>query len=205
MDENFDGKLAYHELRAYIQKLGFDIDSLEERDDKHPEGKRDGEHEESTFFVWRDKALELVIRAVRAKLAKNQSIFEYFRTYDDDHDLHLTPGQFRRACLDLNEPQLKASQVERILHILLEKKKATPLMDIMRINNLLSNYNYNGVAGGKGSGNVLIDEDLFVYIVERFDGLSRMRELSDAINDRSGYLSRHVYELNMRGLNMLSN
>jgi hypothetical protein len=41
--------------------------------------------------------------------------------------------------------------------------------------------------------------------VERFDGLSRMRELSDGINDRSGYLSRHIYELNMRGLHMLSN
>ena len=58
---------------------------------------------------------------------------------------------------------------------------------------------------GKGSGNVLIDEDLFVYIVEKFDGLSRMRELQEGVNDRSGYLSRHIYELNMRGLNMLSN
>ena len=54
--------------------------------------------------VWRDKALELVIRAVRAKLEKNESIFEYFKKYDDDHDVHLTPRQFRRACLDLNEP-----------------------------------------------------------------------------------------------------
>ena len=52
---------------------------------------------------------------------------------------------------------------------------------------------------------MLIDEDLFVYIVERCDGLSRMRELSDGVNDRSGYISRHIYELNMRGLNMLSN
>lgn len=52
---------------------------------------------------------------------------------------------------------------------------------------------------------MLIDEDLFVYIVERFDGLSRMRELSEAMKDRSGYLSRHIYELNMRGLHMLSN
>lgn len=70
---------------------------------------------------------------------------------------------------------------------------------------MLTNYNYVQIAGGKGSGSVLIDEDLFVYIVERFDGLSRMRELSEAMSDRSGYLSRHIYELNMRGLHMLSN
>ena len=67
---------------------------------------------------------------------------------------------------------------------------------------MLTTYNY---VSASGSGSVLIDEDLFVYIVERFDGLSRMRELSDGINDRSGYLSRHNYELNMRGLHMLSN
>jgi hypothetical protein len=68
---------------------------------------------------------------------------------------------------------------------------------------MLTTYNYISTNGGTGS--VLIDEDLFVYIVERFDGLSRMRELSDGIKDRSGYLSRHIYELNMRGLHMLSN
>lgn len=52
---------------------------------------------------------------------------------------------------------------------------------------------------------MLIDEDLFVYIVERYDGLSRLLELSEQLNDRSGYLSRHTYELNMRGLHLLSN
>lgn len=81
-----------------------------------------------------------MIRAIRAKVGKNESIFEYFRKYDDDHDIHLTPSQFRTACLDLNEPQLKANQIDRILHILLEKKKAVPLIDIARVNKLLSTY-----------------------------------------------------------------
>lgn len=105
----------------------------------------------------------------------------------------------------MNEPQLKHNQIERILHILLEKKKAFPLVDIARINKLLTTYSYISLNDGKGSGTVLINEDLFVYIVERFDGLSRMRELAEAVEDRSGYLSRHIYELNMRGLNMLAN
>ena len=119
--------------------------------------------------------------------------------------MHLTPAQFRRALLDLNEPQLKHNQIERILHILLEKKKAFALVDIARINKLLTQYSYISLSDGKSSGTVLINEDLFVYIVERFDGLSRMRELSESVEDRSGYLSRHIYELNMRGLNMLAN
>lgn len=105
----------------------------------------------------------------------------------------------------MNEPQLKHNQIDRILHILLEKKKAQPLVDITRVNKLLTAYSFVNLNNGKGTGNVLIDEDLFVYIVERFDGLSRMRELSEGSLDRSGYLSRHIYELNMRGLSMLSN
>lgn len=204
LDENFDGKLSYSELRAHIDSLGFDIATLEDREDKWPQ-KTKKDVSEETVHSWRDKALELVIRACRAKIGKNESIFEYFRRYDDDHDIHLTPLQFRKACLDLNEPQLKANQIDRILHILLEKRKSVPLVDVARINKLLTQYSYVSLNDGKGSGNVLIDEDLFVYIVERFDGLSRMRELSEAVNDRSGYLSRHIYELNMRGLSMLSN
>ena len=36
LDENFDGKLSYAELRAHIDSLGFDMAELEERDDKWP-------------------------------------------------------------------------------------------------------------------------------------------------------------------------
>ena len=107
LDQNFDGKISYAELREHIDHLGFDILSLEERDDKRPTGSRGDDDGEE--HVWRDKALELVIRACRAAVGKNESLFEYFRKYDDDHDIHLTPRQFRQACLDLNEPQLKSN------------------------------------------------------------------------------------------------
>ena len=40
LDENFDGKLSYSELRAHIDSLGFDIAQLEERDDKWPTLKK---------------------------------------------------------------------------------------------------------------------------------------------------------------------
>jgi len=51
----------------------------------------------------------------------------------------------------------------------------------------------------------LIDEDLFVYIVEKYDGISRMMEFVSNLTDKATYLQRHTYELSMRGLNMFSN
>ena len=104
LDDNFDGKLGYGELRAHIDKLGFNITELEDREKLSPfMNSDDGD------FKWRDKGLELIIRAVRAKVGKSESMFEYFKKYDDDHDIHLTPRQFRKACLDLGEPQLKTN------------------------------------------------------------------------------------------------
>ena len=124
--------------------------------------------------------------------------------YDDDYDRHLTPKQFRQSCLDLNEPQFKKNQIDRIMHILLEEKKQMPLISVERITKFLTHYNYTDQEQS-GNTSILIDEDLFVYIVEKYDGLSRMSELTDNIFNRSGYISRHIYELNMRGLSMLSN
>ena len=57
----------------------------------------------------------------------------------------------------------------------------------------------------KGSGSVLIDEDLFVFIVERYDGFSRLVEITNQLEEKSSYLQRHVFEINLRGLSMLSN
>ena len=61
------------------------------------------EEKQMEEFVWRDKAIELMIRSVKAKLDK-LSLFEYFKQYDSRHMDSLTPGQFRQACLDLHEP-----------------------------------------------------------------------------------------------------
>ena len=68
------------------------------------------------------------------------SVVDYFSQYDEDHDAHLTPAQFRKACMDFHEPQLKNNQIERIMHILLEEKKLKPLLSIDRISKFLHNY-----------------------------------------------------------------
>lgn len=66
LDENFDGRISYEELRQHIEKLGFDIGALE-NEDGH---KLDCEHEE---FVWRDKAVELIIRTFHNKIGKKMT------------------------------------------------------------------------------------------------------------------------------------
>jgi len=60
-----------------------------------------------------------------------------------------------------------------------------------------------GAAGGSGA--LLIDEDLFVYIVERYDGFSRLVEQFTAVEERAQYISRHTHEINLHGLDMLAN
>ena len=88
----------------------------------------------------------------------------------------------------------------------MEEKKLKPLISIERICKLLTNYKYIQLNDGTpGSSPVLIDQDLFVYIVERYDGISRMMEFVGNLEDKTTYLERHTSEINMRGLNMLAN
>jgi hypothetical protein len=71
MDDNFDGRISYSELKAHIESLGFDVAELESgadgggsRDAPHARAKPDGDKE----FQWRDKALEIIVRALNKKL-----------------------------------------------------------------------------------------------------------------------------------------
>ena len=90
--------------------------------------------------------------------------------------------------------------------MLLEERKLKPLASIERINKLLTNYKFIQLQDGtQGNTAVLIDEDLFVYIVEKYDGISRMMEFVSNLTEKATYLQRHTYELGMRGLNMFSN
>lgn len=70
-------------------------------------------------FNQRDKALELIIRTLQNKLG-NQTYKSYFGKYDLDSDKHLTPSELRMAILDLKEPQIKPTQIERMIHLLID-------------------------------------------------------------------------------------
>lgn len=80
-------------------------------------------------------------------------------------------------------------------------------MPVKRVGKFLKNYQYID-KDGMGKGNtaaILIDEDLFVYIVERYDGFSRLVDTIQQLDEKASYLQRHMFELNLRGLNLLSN
>ena len=58
-----------------------------------------------TPFVWRDKGLELIIKALKRK-TEGSSYEEFFKSFDFDHDGYLTPKEFRMAMLSLKEKML---------------------------------------------------------------------------------------------------
>ena len=69
MDENFDGRISYAEMREHFIKLGFNEAELEG-------GTRDGSKVDLSKssivpvsdYKWRDKALELIIKTIKAKI-----------------------------------------------------------------------------------------------------------------------------------------
>jgi len=74
-----------------------------------------------------------------------------------------------------------------VLHVLLEEKKSMPLVAIERMASFLRSYKCLDEESGKvgGGSSLLIDEDLFVYIVERYDGFSRLVERFNAVEERA--------------------
>ena len=66
------------------------------------------------------------------------------------------------------------------MHILIDDKKSKPVISINKIAKFLKNYQYldkEGIEKGNNTTAILIDEDLFVYIVEKYDGFSRLVEI----------------------------
>lgn len=65
------------------------------------------------------------------------------------------------------------------------------MISIKKIGKFLKNYQYidkEGVEKGGNTSAILIDEDLFVYIVERYDGFSRLVEMVNQLEEKSSYL-----------------
>ena len=79
IDENFDGRISYAELRDHFVNLGFDIWELEgdnktklSSPDKHGNRHVIKSHK-MTEHRWRDKALELIIKTCKNKIPKVNS------------------------------------------------------------------------------------------------------------------------------------
>lgn len=89
------------------------------------------------------------------------------------------------------------------MHILLEEKKFVPMVSIERLLKLITNY--TKIKAEEQSDQIVIDEDLFVYIVEKYDGISRMMDFTINVDDRIKYLAGHNEQKDNRGLVLASN
>ena len=78
MDENFDGRISYKELRDHIKSLGF---TLAPADNPQGQSLIAKKGSKSTTFTWRDKGIELVIRTLHTLLNK-KPFEEYFKQFD---------------------------------------------------------------------------------------------------------------------------
>lgn len=95
MDENFDGRISFAELKFHIQKLGFVIGN-----DTNSKAGVVPLDNKARHFVWRDKSIEVIIRLLH-KFLGDKPIDGHFKLFDRDHDDHLTPSEFRQSLLAL--------------------------------------------------------------------------------------------------------
>jgi hypothetical protein len=69
-----------------------------------------------------------------------------------DSDKHLTPSELRMAILDLKEPQIKPTQIERMIHLLIDKVGQKQLISLKKARRLLSTYKCTELNDGSGNG-----------------------------------------------------
>lgn len=89
------------------------------------------------------------------------------------------------------------------MHIVIEIKKFVPMVSIERVLKLFNNFMQ--MKAQNHSEQIVIDEDLFVYIVEKYDGFSLMMNFTQNIDDRIKYLKDHGEDGDNRGLMLASN
>ena len=76
MDENFDGRISYTELKDHIIHLGFKVDG----EDNNQLALIPGSHKkkQDRQFIWRDKTIELVIKILHKRLG-SKPIWDYLK------------------------------------------------------------------------------------------------------------------------------
>lgn len=89
------------------------------------------------------------------------------------------------------------------MHILYDRSKSDKSFSIETVSRILKEYNF--VQTSTNEVSITIDEDLFVFIVSKFDGLSRLVNLVGNLSNNTNYAEKHSYEFDLWGLTLLSN
>jgi len=188
----FDNKISYKILDRYIKIIA----------ERHGMNEVLKENVGSKLFLWRDKSVEALLKVLNPITDDYGS---YFSKFDSNHDNVLTLREFRDSIKYLKA--VTHSQTERLLVLLATDKDYQPCVSIPQLQNFLSRYIINSNYTGESTlaEELLVDEDLFVSIVQHFDAFMLLNTKSYNLSEMAKYLVNHKEELKVRGCGILSN
>jgi len=187
----FDGKISYKTLNLRIKETA----------KKHGLANTFEDIGKDSFFGWRDKALDSLLKVINS-ISKNYT--EYFNKYDSNHDGVMNPKEFRESIRALK--CCTKSQIDRILVLLSAEKDHMPTISITKLTTFLSQYGSNSVRTKENLENeFLVNEELFVMIVQHFDGFTVLNNKTYTLYENINYLDKHYEEIKSRGTKILSN
>lgn len=194
-EPNFKDKVSFRTLIKYAKA------AAERRGDNYFE---EGTQEEAMKLP--DKAIENVVSTLNTT---NNSYNVFFENYDFDKDGILTPKEFREALKALRVLGANSSknQIERLLILFALEKNQQTCIPIENVQKFLQEFNTNAylTQNHAGTDEILVSEDMFVMIVQHFDGLSVFINNSALLFEDSQYISTHRSQLNTRGCSLAAN
>jgi len=194
-DPNFSGKLSYRLLfklsRSAAERKGIDFSEF-------------GDEE---IFKWRDRAVENVIKILNTTKKTHK---EYFSTFDGNSDGILTPKEFRDSFKNLRTlgANIGRGQMDRLLLLFAVKQQQQGTgISIEKIADFLIQYSSSPFYAPSQPGNeeILVNEDMFVMIVQHFDGFSVLLNRTGEVSEKAQYVQSHKSEFITRGCSLLAN
>ncbi len=191
-EASFDGKISYMLLYKYVKMVSAKYGIVAGEDAVG----------DQKLFAWRDRAVEGLTKALNSL---GRTHIAYFEGFDTNRDGILSPKEFREALRYLKS--VGPSQAERLLSFLAADREHQPCVIIEKLVNFLQQYSTNPFYTRRQTGaeELLVDEDLFVSIVQHFDGFNVLNEKTYQLAESASYLASHRQELKSRGCAILAN
>ncbi len=196
-NHSFDGKVSYKLLHRHTRTAA-DRKGIAQFEDWGDED----------IFKWRDRAIEGVIKALNA--TKKPSYKAYFAEFDANNDGILSPREFREAmkALRVQGTSIGRNQIDRLLVLFaVDNKAQQTAVSTDRINEFLQQYSTSPfyTLNPPGAEEILVNEDMFVMIVQHFDGYSVLLNKGTELFEKSQYISTHRNEFCTRGCSLFAN
>ena len=195
-NHSFEGKVSYKLLHRHTRAAA-DRKGIAQFED----------WAEEDIFKWRDRAIEGVIKGLNATKKPYKA---YFAEFDANNDGILTPKEFREAmkALRIQGTSINRNQIDRLLVLFaVDNKTQQTSVSTERINEFLQQYSTSPfyTLNPPGAEEILVNEDMFVLIVQHFDGYSVLLNKASELFEKSQYIATHRTEFCTRGCSLLAN